>query len=105
MEREAMEYDVVIIGGGPSGLSTAIRLKQIAEEKGQELSVCLVEKAAEVGGHILSGAVIEDRALAELFLPQNLTMIYVTLPASRDNFCRRHALSYNLPLYPLRMTL
>lgn len=67
MEREAMDYDVVIVGGGPSGLSTAIRLKQLAEEKGQELSVCLVEKAAEVGGHILSGAVIEDRALLELF--------------------------------------
>jgi len=67
MEREAMEYDVVIIGGGPSGLSTAIRLKQLAEEKGQELSVCLVEKGSEVGAHILSGAVIEDRALKELF--------------------------------------
>lgn len=67
MQREVMEYDLVIVGAGPAGLSTACRFKQLANEAGQELSVCLVEKGSEIGAHILSGAVIEDRALTELF--------------------------------------
>ncbi|MBL8486201.1 MAG: FAD-dependent oxidoreductase, partial [Rhodocyclaceae bacterium] len=63
MERESMEFDVLIVGGGPAGLSAAIRLKQI----NPDLSVCLIEKGSEVGAHILSGAVMDPRAMNELF--------------------------------------
>ncbi len=65
-ERESMEFDVVIVGAGPSGLSSAIRLMQLAQEQEQEITVCVVEKASEIGAHILSGAVVDPIALNEL---------------------------------------
>jgi electron-transferring-flavoprotein dehydrogenase len=67
MQRETMNYDVLIVGAGPAGLAAAIRLKQLAAEASRELAVCVIEKGSEVGAHILSGAVVEPRALNELF--------------------------------------
>jgi electron-transferring-flavoprotein dehydrogenase len=64
--REAMEYDVVVIGGGPGGLATAIRIKQLAAEKGNDVSVVVLEKGSEPGAHILSGAVMDPKAITEL---------------------------------------
>ncbi|AYC33390.1 electron transfer flavoprotein-ubiquinone oxidoreductase [Pseudomonas cavernae] len=85
MEREFMEFDVVIVGAGPAGLSAACRLKQKAAEAGQEISVCVVEKGSEVGAHILSGAVFEPRALNELFPDWKELGAPLNTPVVRDD--------------------
>src|SRR4030095_9045457 len=84
--REAMEYAVVIVGGGPSGLAAAVRLKQLAAKAGSELSVCLLEKGSEPGAHILSGAIIDPRALNELLPEWKTQGAPIETPVTEDRF-------------------
>lgn len=86
VEREFMEYDVLVVGAGPSGLSAAIRIRQLAAEQGKELSVCVLEKGSEVGAHILSGAVLEPRALNELLPNWEELGAPLDTPAKEDSF-------------------
>lgn len=86
LEREAMEFDIVVVGAGPAGLAAAIRLRQLAARHGHEISVCVVEKGAEVGAHILSGAVMDPRALNELMPDWKERGAPLTQPVTEDRF-------------------
>lgn len=101
MERFTDETDILIVGGGPAGMSAAIKAKQLAEKNGKELRVCLVEKSSEVGGHILSGAVIQTSALDELIPDWKDKGAPLNTPVTADKFgFLTKTGRINIPVFP-----
>lgn len=103
-DRENMEFDVVIVGAGPAGLSCAIRMKQLADEAAKELNICVLEKGGEVGAHLLSGAVFEPRALNELIPDWKEKGAPLTCEAGKDRFIfLTKKKAFKFPIVPPQM--
>ena len=98
-ERESMEFDVVIVGAGPSGLSASIKLMQLSQQQGLDLNVCLLEKGSDIGSHIISGAVIETHALDELLPNWEASDAFIRAPVTKDqmSFLINETASIDIP--------